>query len=180
MLRKQFLRHSAVTARSPTSPLASQRSFLFPTLGKQIIGTSQMTRSQSTSTHFYLLWKPFNRIHRAINHWICFIPHFALLVIHITFKYFIKKYLVSKSSVFLFHLHSFQCCYFIQPMLISLIKSNAASLHHLYSTIFLIFMHQNRASRGRRWCCHCFTSGQHPFPLRRCKTNEPTLLQDSN
>ena len=118
MLRKQFLRHSAVTARSPTSPLASQRSFLFPTLGKQIIGSSRMTRSQSTSTHFYLLWKPFNRIHRAKSHWMCFIPHFALLVIDISFKkisfrvlvlIFYKKDLVSKSSVFLFHLHSFQC-----------------------------------------------------------------------
>ena len=99
----------AVTPRSPTPPLASGKSFLFPTLGKQIIGSSRMTRSQSTSTHFYLLWKPFNRIPKAINHWICFIPHFALLVIHISFKYFIRKYLVSKSSVFLFHLHNFQC-----------------------------------------------------------------------
>ena len=86
VLRKQFLRHSAVTARSPTSPLASQRSFLFPTLGKQIIGSSRMTRSQSTSTHFYLLWKPFNRIPRAINNWMCLIPHFALPIIHISFK----------------------------------------------------------------------------------------------
>ena len=138
MLRKQFLRHSAVTARSPTSPLASQRSFLFPTLGKQIIGSSRMTRSQSTSTHFYLLWKPFNRIHGAKSHWMCFIPHFALLVIDISFKktsfrvlvlIFYKKRSCILEFGFLISFAQFSvCCYSIQPILMERESHSTISL----------------------------------------------------